>query len=243
MSTEVTSIIDVFCKKSGIELSSEKISDFEVLCDSLLEFNSHTNLTAIKDREGVAIKHFADSLSSLGFGLIPEKAKVIDIGCGAGFPGLPLAHARRDIKVTFLDSTAKKLKFTEKACGKLGICAEFLPVRAEEVSSDRKYRENFDIAVSRAVASLPVLLELSLPFVRVGGTFIAYKATGASEELEMSKNAIPMLGGKYLRTLEVELPRSSDGEVLHHSLIVVSKTRSTPSQYPRRYAQMVKKPL
>ncbi len=243
MPSEVTAIIDTFCKNNSIELTEEEISGFEALCDSLLEFNAHTNLTAIKDREGVAIKHFADSLASLRFELLPENAKVIDIGCGAGFPGLPLAHARRDLHLTFLDSTAKKLKFTEKACRELSINAEFLPVRAEEVSSDKKYRENFDIAVSRAVASLPVLLELSLPFVKVGGTFIAYKATGAAEELEMSKKAIPMLGGKYVETLEVELPQSSDGEVLHHSLIIVKKIKSTPAQYPRRYAQMVKKPL
>ncbi len=242
MST-VTTIIDNFCKNNGIEISKEAICGFDILCKSLLEFNSHTNLTAIKDEEGVAIKHFADSLAALRFNLIPENSKVIDIGCGAGFPGLPLAHVRRDLHMTFLDSTAKKLKFTEKACHELGIDAEFLPVRAEEVSSDKKYRENFDIAVSRAVASLPVLLELSLPFVKIGGTFIAYKATGAAEELEISKKAIPMLGGKYIETLEVQLPESSDGEVLHHSLIVVKKVKSTPTQYPRRYAQMVKKPL
>ena len=243
MDSVVKKIISEFCKNNSIGISEDTLVGFESLCTLLLEFNSHTNLTAIRDNEGVAIKHFADSLSSLAFNLIPENASVIDVGCGAGFPGLPLAHARRDIKVTFLDSTAKKLKFTESACEKLGIKAEFLPVRAEEVSSDRRHRESFDIAVSRAVASLPVLLELSLPFVKVGGTFIAYKATGASEELELSKNAIPMLGGKYIETLEVELPESSDGEVLHHSLIIVKKSKPTPNQFPRRYAQMLKKPL
>lgn len=243
MSTKVTEIIQDFCNNSGIEMSNDTLQGFDTLCKSLLEFNTHTNLTAIKDEEGVAIKHFADSLAALKFDLIPKNAKVIDIGCGAGFPGLPLAHARRDLSLTFLDSTAKKLKFTEKACGELSIDARFLPVRAEEVSSDKQYRENFDIAVSRAVASLPVLLELSLPFVKVGGIFIAYKATGASEELEASKKAIPMLGGKYIETLEVQLPESSDGEILHHSLIIVKKIKNTPVQYPRRYAQIVKKPL
>lgn len=243
MNSEVISIVTQFCEKNNIKATENSLSDFSTLCDLLLEFNSHTNLTAIKDSEGVAIKHFADSLASLAFDLIPEGAKVIDIGCGAGFPGLPLAHIRRDIRVSFLDSTAKKLKFTELACKNLGIDAEFLPVRAEEISSDKKYREGFDIAVSRAVASLPVLLELSLPFVKVGGTFIAYKATGAAEELEMSKNAIPALGGKYISTYEVELPESTSGEVLHHSLIVIKKVKPTPAQYPRRYAQMLKKPL
>ena len=243
MNSVVTNVIKTFCEKNSIDMTEETLGGFDTLCQSLLEFNSHTNLTAIKDEEGVAIKHFADSLSSLIFDLIPENAKVIDIGCGAGFPGLPLAHTRRDISVTFLDSTAKKLKFTEKTCRELSIDANFLPVRAEEVSFDKKYREKFDIAVSRAVASLPVLLELSLPFVKVGGTFVAYKATGASEELELSKKAIPALGGKYIETHKVELPKGSSGEELNHSLIVIKKVKSTPSQYPRRYAQMLKKPL
>ena len=243
MNSEVITILQDFCKKNNISITESALSDFGALCELLLEFNSHTNLTAIKTPEGVAIKHFADSLASLIFDLIPGGASVIDVGCGAGFPGLPLSHVRRDIKTTFLDSTAKKLKFTQSACEKLGIDAEFLPVRAEEVSSDKKYRENFDVAVSRAVASLPVLLELCLPFVKVGGTFIAYKATGAAEELEISKGAIAKLGGKYVKTYEVELPQSSDGEVLHHSLVVIKKVKTTPVQYPRRYAQIVKKPL
>ncbi len=243
MNSELIAILSSFCEKNNIQIPKDTLSGFSDLCDILLEFNSHTNLTAIKDPEGVAIKHFADSLASLIFDLIPENSRVIDVGCGAGFPGLPLSHVRRDIRTTFLDSTAKKLRFTKEACEKLGIDAEFLPVRAEEVSSDKKYRESFDVAVSRAVASLPVLLELCLPFVKVGGTFIAYKATGATQELEASSGAISKLGGKYVKTFEAELPKSSDGEILHHSLIVVKKIKPTPVQYPRRYAQMVKKPL
>jgi len=243
MDSVVNKIIADFCEKNGIKADEKTLLDFQRLCDILLEFNTHTNLTAIRDEEGVAIKHFADSLAALIFDLIPKNSKVIDIGCGAGFPGLPLAHVRRDISVTFLDSTAKKLKFTEKACNELSIDASFLPVRAEDVASDKKYRESFDIAVSRAVASLPVLLELSLPFVKVGGTFIAYKATGAADELELSKKAIPALGGKYVKTLEVELPKSSNGEVLHHSLIIIKKVKPTMPQYPRKYTQIVKKPL
>lgn len=243
MDFTVTDIVKSFCEKNGIEISNDTLCGFDTLCKLLLEFNKHTNLTAIRDEQGVAIKHLADSLSALAFDLIPKGAKVIDVGCGAGFPGLPLSHVRRDIKTTFLDSTAKKLKFTESACKSLEIDADFLPVRAEEISSDKRYREAFDVAVSRAVASLPVLLELSLPFVKVGGTFIAYKATGAAEELEASKKAIPMLGGKYVETLELELPKSSDGEILHHSLVIIKKVKPTAEQYPRRYSQMLKKPL
>ena len=239
----VYTILSDFCNKNNIEITEEKLVGFERLCDFLLEYNSHTNLTAIRDSEGVAIKHFADSVCALAYDLIPENAKIIDIGCGAGFPGLPLLHMRHDLDMTFLDSTAKKLKFTLLATEKLGISANFLPYRAEEVAIKREYREQFDIAVSRAVASLPVLLEISLPFVKVGGTFIAYKAIGAAEELSESKNALLRLGGKFITIHEIELPKSSQGEILHHSLVIIKKIKPTPDIFPRRYAQIVKKPL
>lgn len=239
----VNEILLSFCKKNNIEISEDKLAGFQVLCDFLLEYNSHTNLTAIRESEGVTIKHFADSICALAYDLIPENAKVIDIGCGAGFPGLPLLHMRHDLDMTFLDSTAKKLKFTLLATEKLGVSASFLPYRAEEMAMKSEYREQFDIAVSRAVASLPVLLEISLPFVKVGGTFIAYKAIGAAEELKDSKDALSKLGGKFIKIHEIELPESSDGEVLHHSLIIVKKTKPTPASFPRRYSQIVKKPL
>ncbi len=239
----VKAILSDFCNKNSIEINEEKLTGFETLCDFLLEYNSHTNLTAIRDSEGVAIKHFADSICALSYDLIPKDAKVIDIGCGAGFPGLPLLHMRHDLDMTFLDSTAKKLKFTLLATEKLGVSASFLPYRAEEMAIKSEYREKFDIAVSRAVASLPVLLEISLPFIKVGGTFIAYKAIGASDELNESRNAIEKLGGKFIKIYEIELPESSDGEILHHSLIIVKKIKPTPASFPRRYAQIVKKPL
>lgn len=239
----VRTIICDFCNKNNIEISEDKLSGFELLCDFLLEYNSHTNLTAIREKEGVAIKHFVDSICALAYDLIPENARVIDIGCGAGFPGLPLLHMRHDLDMTFLDSTAKKLKFTLLATEKLGLSAAFLPYRAEEIAIKGEYREKFDIAVSRAVASLPVLLEISLPFVKVGGTFIAYKAIGASDELELSRNALLKLGGKFIEIHEIELPESSEGEVLHHSLIIIKKIKPTPSSFPRRYSQIVKKPL
>lgn len=238
-----SNIISDFCQKNNIKIDAKTLSEFDFLCEFLLEFNAHTNLTAIRDNQGVAIKHFADSLTALIYNLIPQNANVIDIGCGAGFPGLPLAHVRRDIKMTFLDSTAKKLNFTKQACQKLDITASFIPGRAEEYAFNPNYREKYDVAVSRAVAALPILLELSIPFIKPGGKFIAYKATGAAEELEAAKKAIPALGAKYVATFETELPQSSDGEVLHHSLMVFKKIKPTNEQYPRRYAQMLKKPL
>ncbi len=247
MPKSVTEILCAFGEKNALGLSEKDLSDFEVLCDDLLAFNAHTNLTAIRDREGVAIKHFADSLSALlptlPKEILPDGARVIDVGCGAGFPGLPLKLVRKDLDITFLDSTAKKLKFTEEACRTLGFSADIKPVRAEDLCGDKAYRERFDTAVSRAVAALPVLCEISLPFVKTGGYFAAYKATGSEEETESAKKAIPALGGKLVGIFETELPENAEGEILHHSIVLIRKVKPTPPQHPRRYAQIVKKPL
>ena len=166
-----------YCRLHSIEISDEDAAKFEKLSDMLLEFNSHTNVTALKTKEDIAIKHFADSLAVLGYDIIKSGASVIDIGCGAGFPGLPVKMLRPDIKITFVDSTAKKLKFTSSVAEEFGMTdVEVCPERAEELVAKGK-REKYDVAVSRAVASLPVLCELVLPYVRVGGVFVAYKSS------------------------------------------------------------------
>lgn len=237
-----------YCNKNGIEISEDTAQGFEKLSDMLLEFNAHTNVTALKTKEDIAIKHFADSLAVLRYDLIKKNACVIDIGCGAGFPGLPIKMLRSDIKITFVDSTAKKLKFTSSVADEFGMDnVETCPERAEELVSKGK-RERYDVAVSRAVASLPVLVELVLPFVKQGGCFVAYKssleADADNKESELSKalSGIKRLGGKVEDVLDASLP-GADDETQKHSLIVIRKTGKTPDGFPRRYAQIVKKPL
>ncbi|MBQ7400282.1 MAG: 16S rRNA (guanine(527)-N(7))-methyltransferase RsmG [Clostridia bacterium] len=237
-----------YCILNNIEISEDTAQKFEALSDELEKFNAHTNVTALKTREDIAIKHFADSLAVLKYDLIKKNANVIDIGCGAGFPGLPVKMLRPDIKITFVDSTAKKLKFTSSVAELFEMSdVEVCPERAEELVSKGK-REKYDVALSRAVASLPVLVELVLPFVKVGGCFVAYKssleADTANKESELSKamGGIKKLGGKVEAVLDASLPGAND-ETQKHSLIVIRKTSRTPDSFPRRYAQIVKKPL
>ena len=237
--------VAAFCLEKGIEC--DNAADFDILCERLLAFNAHTNVTAIKTESGVCVLHFLDSLYALAYDLIPRGASVIDIGCGAGFPGLPLAMVRKDIHVSFVDSTAKKLKFTSEISDLFGLGADVFPARAEELLAGG-HREKYDIAVSRAVASLPVLCELCLPYVKVGGAFIAYKSkkecdtTNPMSELSLAKKAIPALGGKVEVIHDANLTED-DGRIDEHALIVIRKVKATNPIYPRRYAAIVKKPL
>lgn len=237
-----------YCKDKGIEISTETADNFEVLSDMLLEFNSHTNVTALKTKEDIAIKHFADSLAVLSYDIIGRGARVVDIGCGAGFPGLPIKMLRPDIKITFVDSTAKKLRFTGSVAERFGMTeVEVCPERAEELVAKGK-RETYDVAVSRAVASLPVLCELVLPYVKTGGCFVAYKSsveadkTNKESELSKALPGIKKLGGKVENVLDASLPGAND-ETQRHCLIVIRKVSKTPASFPRRYSVIIKKPL
>lgn len=246
-----STIINHFCEKYNITLEEKCIDDFSLLTDELLEYNSHTNLTAVRDERDVIIKHHADSLAFLSSPLFKDGAKVIDVGCGAGFPGLPLKIARPSIDISFLDSTEKKLKFTKLACEKLSADSTVLPMRAEEAANNPTLREAFDLAVSRAMANLPVLCELCLPFVKKGGLFVAYKSAKAADitnpesELSMSKKGIAQLGGKVEDVIYYDLCDfyDTDDDDKKHCLIVIRKEKNTPSSFPRRYAQILKKPL
>ncbi len=249
--TITTDIINQFCEKYNIPCQENAADSFCVLTKELLEFNEHTNLTAIRDVREVAIKHHADSLFGLTTGLIAPSAKVIDIGCGAGFPGLPLKIMRPDIDISFLDSTEKKLRFTSAVSEKLGFSSTILPVRAEDAAKDKAHREKYDIAVSRAMANLPVLVELALPFVKTGGYFIAYKRAEACDisnpesELSKAKLAISQLGGQLVESkmYDLDLFYSDSSEERRHCLIIIHKKKSSPDTFPRRYAQILKKPL
>jgi len=211
----------------------EKGEKFALLFEELIAFNNITNLTAITECEEVALRHFADSLTAAD--KIPEGATVIDVGCGGGFPTLPLAIARPDLAITALDSTAKKLVFVENMAKKLSLNVKTLAARAEETP---EYRESFDVATSRAVARMNLLTELCLPLVKVGGRFVAMKGASGREELSEAEDGIVKLGGNVTDVDAFTL--LSAGERV---LITVKKTSPTPPAYPRPWGKIKKKPL
>lgn len=220
----------------GIEITEDKINLLDKFAERLIETNKVMNLTAILDEDGIAVKHFADSLSILKIN-IKENAKIMDLGCGAGFPGIPLLIARNDIDLTFVDSTAKKLGFVKETVEALNLNAEVVHSRAEELGHNPEYREKYDLVVSRAVAALNVLCEYCLPFVKVGGRFAAMKGSLADEEIKQAGNALRILGGKITDKIDFEL---TDGK---RSIIIIEKIAETNSKYPRPSAQIAKKKL
>lgn len=224
--------------KLGISVTDEMLSRFEKLAFLLVEQNKTMNLTAITDPDGIAVKHFADSISALSAADFPQGAKVLDVGTGAGFPSIPLLIARPDLDMTMIDSTAKKLKYVASAVESLGLTAEVLHTRAEEAGQNKEYREKFDIVCSRAVAALNVLCEYCLPFVKVGGVFLAMKGAKAQEEIADAKAAIKTLGGKIIDKKSFTL--SDGGE---RTIVVIKKISQVPPKYPRVSAQIAKKPL
>lgn len=223
--------------KLGVILSNEQLDQFDEFAEMLIETNKQFNLTAIKDPDEIVVKHFADSISLLSVIDIPQGAKIIDVGTGAGFPGVPLLIARPDLNMTLLDSTGKKLAFVSDSLIKLDLKADVIHARAEELGRD-SYREKYDFCCSRAVAALNVLCEFCLPFLKVGGIFAAMKGAKADEELGLSRTAIRTLGGKFIGSRPLDL---SDGA--QRSIILIEKNTSTPPKYPRPSAQISKKPL
>ena len=233
-----TNLLISDAEKLGLSIENDKIKQFEKLAELLVEQNKTMNLTAITDPDGIAVKHFADSISVLNAAKFDEKARVLDVGTGAGFPGIPLLIMRPDLDLTMLDSTAKKLKYVANSVEELGLTANVLHTRAEEAGQSKEYRETFDIVCSRAVAALNVLCEYCLPFVKVGGVFVAMKAAKAQEEIEGAKAAIKLLGGQIVD--EKSFTLSDGGE---RNLIIIKKISHVPPKYPRVSAQIAKKPL
>ena len=245
----VYNIMEPFCRTNNLEITSQQLECFEDMLVSLKDFNSKINVTALRNDEQIIVRHFCDSICPLFFGLIPQNANVLDVGCGAGFPGLPLKVMRDDIKLSLLDSTEKKLKFSAGFAYSHNFSVTTLAKRAEETAGGQ-LRESFDVVVSRAVASLPVLLELCLPFVKEGGSLICYKSLAECDEqnpqseLSKAKCAIPMLGGALQKVYNIELPfESNEQQAQVHALIVIKKVKKCSTIYPRRYAQIIKKPL
>ena len=218
----------------GLELSG---SVQETLCafgEAMVKQNEVMNLTAITEAEAVAKLHLLDSLTVLTCADLAGKT-LIDVGCGAGFPGVPLAIASPDTKVTLLDSLGKRMKWLETVLPTLGVTAECVTARAEEAVADRW--ESYDFATSRAVARLNILLELTAPYVKLGGAVLAMKGSAAQEELAEAKNAIKKLG------LKLEKVHTFPIDGAEHSVIVLRKVAPTPNQYPRRFAKIKQQPL
>jgi 16S rRNA (guanine(527)-N(7))-methyltransferase RsmG len=225
----------------GALLNDARVDAFFRLTEHMLTVNEQFNLTAIREPERVILLHYIDSL--LGARFFPEGATVIDVGCGAGFPSLPLAIARPDLRITALDSTAKRVHYVKETAEMLGLGnLSTLVARAEDAARDPALREGFDCATARAVAALPVLSELCLPFVKVGGLFVAMKGRGGKEELAQSKNAIFLLGGKAESITDTPI-LSPDGETFEHTTVLIRKKTMTGAKYPRAYAKIVKAPL
>lgn len=223
-----------------IEIDDDKIKKLYDLTNIMIEVNTSMNLTAITDEKAIILKHYVDSLTVSKY--IPDKATVIDIGCGAGFPCLPLAIFRPDLTITALDSTAKRIKYIENTANKLEISnIRAIAARAEECGKKDGYRESFDVVTARAVAALPVLSELCLPFARIGGKFVSMKASQGGREAIDAKNAIKLCGGEIKSVDKLEL--LSDNPPESRTIISVSKISPTPAKYPRHYSQISKKPL
>lgn len=235
----IKNLLQNYIKDYKITLTENQYEQFQKYFELLAEWNEKMNLTAITDESGVALKHFADSLSLLNFVDIPQNSSLADVGTGAGFPGVVLKIARPDIKITLIDSLNKRLVFLGEVCAQLGIEAELIHSRAEDGARDEKLRESFDFAVSRAVARMNVLSEYCLPYVKVGGAFCAMKGAQANEEFKESLNAINTLGGKLEKKYFFELPENG-GE---RAIAVVRKVKNTPQKYPRQSGKIKAKAL
>lgn len=223
----------------GIMLPEDAASRFRGYYEYITEKNAVMNLTAISGEEDTARLHFLDCIALLGLD-IPQGASVIDIGSGAGFPGVPMTIARPDIKLTLLDAQQKRVGFLAELTAKIGLdSVRCMHARAEEAALQPDMRDSFDLAVSRAVARLPMLCELCMPFVHQGGVFIAMKSVDIGEELDEAKNAISKLGGKVEKVWDYTIP----GTDVMHRAVVIRKTAATPKGYPRRFAKIQKQPL
>jgi 16S rRNA (guanine527-N7)-methyltransferase len=221
----------------GLQLSDTEVSAFNLYKNLLSEWNQKINLTAIEDDKDVITKHFIDSLSIIPF--LKNVRNIIDVGTGAGFPGLPVKIVRPELEVVLLDSLEKRIGFLNTVIGELHMDKiTAIHSRAEDAGNSPKYREKFDVATARAVASLPVLLEYCMPLIKTGGIFIAMKGSSLSEADEAGK-ALDILGGDIEEVKEFTLP----GSDIKRNIIVIKKLRQTPTKYPRKAGKPSREPL
>ena len=221
--SEFTDILKARGQENGIEFSQIQLQQFEIYFKALVEWNEFMNLTAITDMDGVALKHFVDSVIMLKYVEVPENCKMVDVGTGAGFPSVPLKIMRPDIELTLLDSLNKRLKFLTELCERLNITCEIVHSRAEDGGASEIYHEKFDIAVSRAVAAMEKLSGYCLPFVKRGGQLVALKGPALTEELEKGKAEIEKHGGKVSAVYEYELKDAGE-----RTIVEVQKIKSVP---------------
>lgn len=227
-----------------VEITDALYARLDTYARLLVEWNEKMNLTAITDPTGIAVKHFADSLSVAP--LLPSAPfSMIDVGTGAGFPGVPLALLREDCTLTLLDSLNKRLTFLDAVCSELGLTVSLVHARAEEGGQNPALRERFDVATARAVAALPTLCEYCLPFVKVGGRFIALKGPDAAREQDAAQKAVALLGGKVTAATTLMLPNAPEQgvEPMERRLVEIAKVAHTPPKYPRPSAKIAKQPL
>ena len=221
-------------------IDEENAKALEKLSSHMLEVNEHLNLTAIKDEDDVILKHLVDSSACVPY--VPENARLVDIGCGGGFPSLVIAILRGDVSVLGVDSVAKKVKYVDETADYLGLSnVSVSSRRAEELGQDPEYREKFDVVTARAVARLNILCELCIPLLKVGGRFIAMKSLTTEEELDEARNAVSLVGGKVKSVNRYTL--KNDSEEIERTIIVIEKVENTPKKYPRNNSQIAKKPL
>ncbi|WMI81138.1 16S rRNA (guanine(527)-N(7))-methyltransferase RsmG [Anaerotignum sp. MB30-C6] len=228
------------CEQMEIPLSDEMAEQFMVYKSLLLEWNEKMNLTAITEEREVILKHFVDCLSLVPYLKVSESTRMIDVGTGAGFPGLPVKIVCPQVSMTLLDSLQKRIGFLEESINAMGLSyVECVHSRAEDGGQNPLYREQFDYCVSRAVANLAVLSEYCLPFVKVGGTLAALKGPDALAELTQAEGALKKLGGKVTEVISVTIPFTD----LSHKLVFIEKIAPTPKQYPRKAGKISKSPL
>ena len=227
-----------YLAKMNISLLKEQYGQFYAYMELLIEWNEKMNLTAITDPKEIILKHFVDSLTIAKY--VEEDKSIIDMGTGAGFPGIPIKIYRKDVKVVLADSLNKRIKFLDEVIDKLKLeNVETIHCRAEELGKNKQYREKFDYATSRAVANLSTLSEYLMPFVKLNGKCIFMKTIEVEEELEKAKKAIKTLGGKIEKVDKFEIPESDLGR----SIIIVKKEKITPSKFPRKPGTPAKEPL
>lgn len=230
--------LEAFFQDHGFLFSPQQLQNFADYAKLLVSWNEKMNLTAITDPQEILIKHFLDSLLPFSLAELPPGAKLIDVGTGAGFPGIPAKIFRQDLSLTLLDSLKKRLVFLEEVLAQCQLSAQCVHSRAEDAGKNPLYREQFDAATARAVAHLRELSEYCLPFVRVGGFFYALKGSGGDAEWQQSQHAVELLGGKLRRKVLYALPDGSE-----RTLFLIEKKSQTPTKYPRTPAQIAKSPL